>query len=58
MNIGSCVGIPNNWVYHGWEGHTGVIIINEQLFLIALSTTLPIRAKDWKAYAFRCDKFT
>ena len=27
----------NNWVYHGWEGHIGVIMINVYLPLIALA---------------------
>ena len=57
MKIGSCIDILNNWVYHGWEGHTGVIMTNVHLSLIALASTLPIRAKGGKAYAFRCDQF-
>ena len=56
MKIGSCIGILNNWVYLGWEGHTGVIVTNVHLSLIALASTLPIKAKGGKAYAFRCDQ--
>ena len=54
MKIVSCIEILNNQVYHGWEGQTGVIMINVHLFLIVLANTLPIRAKGGKAYAFRC----
>ena len=57
MKIRSCIHILNNWVYHGWEGHTGVTKINLHLALFALATTLPIRAKGGEAYAFRCDQF-
>ena len=57
MKIGSCIGILNNWVYHGWEGHTGVIMINVHLSLIAFVNTLPTRAKGGKVYAFRCVQF-
>ena len=42
MKIESCVDILNNWVYHGWEDHTGVIMINIHLALISLANTLPI----------------
>ena len=45
MKIVSCIEILNNQIYHGWEGQTGVIMINVHLFLIALANTLPIRAK-------------
>ena len=52
MKIGSFIDMLNNWVYHGWEDHTGVIMINIYLPLIALANTLPIRAKDGNTYAF------
>ena len=57
MKIVSCIDILNNWVYHGWEGHTGIIMTNVHWSLIALAITLPIRAKGWKAYGFRYDQF-
>ena len=57
MKIESCIDILNNWVYHGWEGHAGVIMINVHLPLIALANTLPVRVKGGKAYAFRCVQF-
>ena len=61
LKIESCIDVLNNWVYHGWEGHIGVTMINTLwsicLPLIALASTLPIRAKGGKAYAFRCDQF-
>ena len=52
--IGSCIDILKNWVYHRWEGHTGVIMIKVHSSLIALANTLPIRTKGGKAYPFRC----
>ena len=52
MKIGFCIDILNNWVYHGWEGHTDVIMINIHLFLITLANTLPIRAKSWEDVCF------
>ena len=57
MKIESCIDILNNWVYHGWEGHAGVIMISVHLPLIALANTLPVRVKGGKAYAFRCVQF-
>ena len=56
MKIGSCIDILNNWVCHGWEGQTGVVMINVHLSLLGLANTLPIRAKGGKVYAFRCVK--
>ena len=44
-------------MYHSWEGHTDVIMINVYLYLIALANTLPLRAKSGKVYAFRCAQF-
>ena len=55
--IGSCIDILNNWVYHGWGGNTDVIMINAHLSLIALANTLRKRAKGGKAYAFTCVQF-
>ena len=43
MKIESCIDILNKWVHHGWEGYTGVIMINVHLSLIILANTLPIR---------------
>ena len=40
MKIESCIEILNNCVYHGWEGHTDVIMINIHLPLISLANTL------------------
>ena len=57
MKIGSCIDILNNWIYHGWEGHTDTIMTNVHLSLIALASILPIRAKGGKTYASRCDQF-
>ena len=57
MKIGSCIDILSNWVYNGWEGYSGVIMIHVHLPLIALANTLPIRAKGVKAYAFWCVQF-
>ena len=54
MKVGSCIDILNNRVYHGWEGHTGVIIFNVHLSLVVLANTLPMRGKGGKVYAFRC----
>ena len=44
-------------MHHGWEGHPSIIMINVQLSFITLASTLPVRAKRWKAYAFRCVQF-
>ena len=49
MKTGSCICILNNWVY---QGHTGVIMINIDLYLIALANTFSIRAKGGNTYAF------
>ena len=57
MKNESCIDILINWVYHGWEGHIGVTMITVRLPLISLASTLHIRAKGVKAYAFRCDQF-
>ena len=57
MKTGSCIDILNNWVYHGWEGHICVIMINVYLPVIALVNSFPIRAKRGKVYAFRCVQF-
>ena len=57
MKIGSCIDILNKWVYHGWEGHNSVIMINVHLSLITLANALPIRAKGGKVYALRCVQF-
>ena len=56
MKIESYIDILNNWMYHGWEGHTGVIMTNEHFSLIGLASTLSIRTKGGKTYAFRCDR--
>ena len=35
-------------MHHGWEGHTGVTMINVHLSFIALAIALPIRTKGGK----------
>ena len=57
MNIWFYINIFDNWFYHGWGGHTGVIIISVHLCFIALANIIPIRAKGGKAYPFRCVHF-
>ena len=57
MKIVPCLDILNNWVYHGWEGRSGIIMLNAHLPLITLTNTRPIRANGRKAYAFRCAQF-
>ena len=57
MKIRSCIDILSNWMCHGWEGHTGAIMININLPLIAVVNILSIRAKGGKVYAFRCVQF-
>ena len=52
MDLLLVIYMLNNWVYHGWEGHIGVIMINVYLPLIALANTLSVGVKGGKTYAF------
>ena len=54
MKIESCIDTLSSVMFHGWEGRTGVTMINLHLPIIALANTLPIRVNGAKTYAFRC----